>query len=271
MTSREGQLLLRGKVAVVTGAGSGIGAASASAFARNGAHVIAVDIDADAVGESVAAIRAVGGEAMARVADAGLPEDVEALYVFVEREFGRLDVVHNNHVWAESGVLGEISLEGFRRSLDVGLTSYFYSTKLALPLMLRQRGGSIINTASVCGLAGDYAIGAYNVLKAGVVNLSRATALDYAKFGIRCNAICPGPTATRAYAEALKERPELFEKTCAAVPMGRFAEPAEIADAVLFLASEMARFVTGHALVVDGGLTAWSGLPPLPQLGGSDL
>ena len=199
----------------------------------------------------------------ARVADASLPEDLEALYAFVEEEFGRLDVLHNNHVWAENGLLAEISLEGFRRSLEVGVTSYFYSTKLALPLMLREQRGSIVNTASVCGLAGDFSIGAYNVLKAGVVNLSRATALDYAKQGIRCNAICPGPTATRPYAEVLKTNPELLSQTVAAVPMGRFADPAEIADCVVFLASDMARFVTGHALVVDGGLMAWSGLPPV--------
>ncbi len=256
-------MLLKDRVAVVTGAGSGIGAATAVAFARHGARLVAVDIDGDSAAETEATIRAAGGEATARVADASVPDDLEALYAYVEQEFGRLDVLHNNHVWAENGQLAEISLDGFRRSLEVGVTSYFYSTKLALPLMLRQQRGSIVNTASVCGLAGDYALSAYNVLKAGVVNLSRATALDYAKHGIRCNAICPGPTATRPYAEVLEKSPELLEQTCAAVPMGRFADPAEIADCVVFLASDLARFVTGHALVVDGGLTAWTGLPPV--------
>jgi meso-butanediol dehydrogenase/(S,S)-butanediol dehydrogenase/diacetyl reductase len=166
-------------------------------------------------------------------------------------------------MWAENGPLAEISLDGFRRSLEVGVTSYFYSTQLALRLMLPNQRGAIVNTASICGLAGDYAVGAYNVLKAGVVNLSRATALDYAKQGIRCNAVCPGPTYTKPYQELEQTHPELVQQTRDVVPMGRLAEPAEIADAVVFLASDLARFVTGTTLVVDGGLSAWTGLPPV--------
>jgi meso-butanediol dehydrogenase/(S,S)-butanediol dehydrogenase/diacetyl reductase len=256
-------VLLEDRVAVVTGGGSGIGAATAAAFARHGAHVVVVDLDGDAAAASESAIRAAGGDARAYVADASRPEDLEELYGYVGREFGRLDVLHNNHVWSEKGGVGEVSLDGFRRSLDVGVTSYFHSSKLALRLMLPRRAGAIVNTASVCGLAGDYSIAAYNVLKAGVVNLSRSIALDYAQSGIRCNCVCPGPTATRPYEEMRVQDPDMWQRTCDAVPMGRLAEPAEIADAVLFLASDMARFVTGTALVVDGGLSAWSGLPAL--------
>ncbi len=256
-------MLLSERIALVTGAGSGIGEATALAFARHGARVIAVDIDGASASTTVEAIRAAGGDAIARTADASRSDELEALFGYVEREHGRLDVLHNNHVWAENGTLADVTLDGFRRSLEVGVTSYFYATKLAIPLMLAHGGGAIVNTASVCGLAGDFGIGPYNVLKAAVVNLSRATALDYAKQGIRCNAICPGPTATRPYARVLETNPELLAKTCDAVPMGRFADPAEIADCVVFLASDMASFVTGHALVVDGGLLAWTGLPPV--------
>ena len=248
---------------MVTGAGSGIGRATATAFAAHGARVVVVDLDAEGAQATEESIRAEGGEAFARTADASLPEDLEALYSYVEQDFGTLDVLHNNHMWAENGQLAEISLDGFRRSLEVGVTSYFYSTQLALRLMLPRRRGAIVNTASICGLAGDYSVGAYNVLKAGVVNLSRATALDYAKQGIRCNAVCPGPTSTKPYQELNETHPELVQQTRDVVPMGRLAEPEEIADAVVFLASDLARFVTGTTLVVDGGLSAWTGLPPV--------
>jgi meso-butanediol dehydrogenase/(S,S)-butanediol dehydrogenase/diacetyl reductase len=255
-------MLLEDKVAIVTGGGAGIGAAAARAFAAHGARVVVVDVNADAASGTESAIRAAGHDARAHVADAADTDELDGLYARVEAEFGRLDIVHHNHVWAENGELADVSLEGFRRSLEVGLTSYFASTQRAVKAMLPRRSGAIVNTASICGLAGDYSVGAYNVLKAGVVNLSRATALDYADRGIRCNAVCPGPTLTRPYEELRESHPEFYERTCAVVPMGRLADPAEIADAVVFLASDLARFVTGTTLVVDGGLSAWTGLPP---------
>ena len=154
------------------------------------------------------------------------------------------------------------SLDGFRRSLDVGVTSYFYSAKLALPLMLRRSAGAIVNTASVCGLAGDYSIAAYNVLKAGVVNLTRSIALDYARAGSGATACARGRPRHDRTTSCASPIPTSGSATCDVIPMGRLAEPAEIADAVVFLASDLARFVTGTALVVDGGLSAWTGLPP---------
>lgn len=258
-------MLLEDKVAVVTGGGAGIGAATATAFARHGAHVVIVDVDGDAATTTESAIRADGGDARRHVADCSHPEDLEALYDWVAAEFGRLDVVHNNHVWAANGLIADVSLDDFRRSLEVGVTSFFYSTKLALRVMLPRQRGAIVNTASVCGLAGDFGISAYNVLKAGVVNLTRATALDYADQGIRCNAVCPGPTLTKPYVELRDNNPAAFARTVSVVPMGRFAEPSEIADGVVFLASDLSRFVTGTTLVIDGGLSAWTGLPRLPH------
>jgi meso-butanediol dehydrogenase/(S,S)-butanediol dehydrogenase/diacetyl reductase len=261
-------MLLEDKVALITGGGAGIGAATARTFVEHGARVVVADHDAVAAEATEAELRSAGGDVRARVVDAAEPDELESLFDFVESEYGRLDVLHNNHMWAENGALADISLEGFRRSLDVGVTSYFYATKLAIRLMVPQGSGAIVNTASVCGLQGDYGLSAYNVMKAGVVNLSRATALDYARHGIRCNAVCPGPTLTKAYADLRAEKPEVFGRTADAVPMRRFAQPSEIADAIVFLASDMASFVTGATLVVDGGLTAWTGLPPLADLRG---
>jgi meso-butanediol dehydrogenase/(S,S)-butanediol dehydrogenase/diacetyl reductase len=261
-------MLLQDKVALITGGGAGIGAATAKAFTEHGARVIIADSDADAAAATESEIRAAGGDVRSRVVDASSPDELDALFDFVDAEFGRLDVLHNNHMWAEGGRLDEISLEGFRRSLDVGLTAYFYATKLATRLMVPRGSGAIVNTASVCGLQADYGLSAYNVMKAGVINLSRATALDFALSGIRCNAVCPGPTLTKPYAELREREPDRYGRTAAAVPMRRFGETSEVADVIVFLASDMASFVTGTTLVVDGGLTAWTGLPPLADLRG---
>jgi meso-butanediol dehydrogenase/(S,S)-butanediol dehydrogenase/diacetyl reductase len=261
-------MLLEDKVSLITGGGAGIGAATAKAFAEHGARVIIADSDAAAAEATASAIREAGGDVRAHVVDASVPDELDALFEHIGTEFGRLDVLHNNHMWAEGGRLDEISLDGFRRSLDVGVTSYFYATKLAARLMMPRGRGAIVNTASVCGLQADYGLSAYNVMKAGVINLSRATALDYAQHGIRCNAVCPGPTLTKPYADLRANEPEKFGRTAGVVPMRRFGEPSEIADAIVFLASDMASFVTGTTLVVDGGLLAWTGLPPLSDLRG---
>jgi meso-butanediol dehydrogenase/(S,S)-butanediol dehydrogenase/diacetyl reductase len=257
--------LLDGRVALVTGAGSGIGAATAHAFAANGARLIVVDIDAEAAAATSSSIAAAGGVAVAHGADAAAPEEIERVLANVDQHFGRLDVLHNNHVWFENGDVEHVSLDGFRRSLDVGLTSYMFTIKTAMPMLLRN-GGSIINTSSVCGLGGDYGLTAYDTLKAGVIGLTRSVAVDYASRGVRCNAICPGPTLTPPYRMMQEQRPELLAATRTAVPMGRFAEPSEIAGTAVFLASDLASYVTGTTLVVDGGLSAWTALPPVPAM-----
>lgn len=255
------------KVAVITGGGSGIGAATARAFTREGARVVIADIDEKA-GDAVAReIRDAGGTIDFRLADAADPADLEQLIAFATSTHGRLDVLHNNHVSFEPGRIGDLTLDGFRRSLDVGLTSYWYATKLALVPMLAQGRGSIVNTASVSGLAGDYGLGAYNVLKAGVVNLSRVTGIEYARRGIRCNAVCPGPIATPPIDRLHDASPEIWSDIRDAIPMGRYGRAEEIADVVLFLASDEAAFVTGTHIVADGGLFAHSGMPPIGGLG----
>ncbi|MCW0215806.1 MAG: SDR family oxidoreductase [Pseudonocardia sp.] len=258
---------LDGKVAVITGGGSGIGAATARTFAREGARVVIADIDeksGDAVAEEIAAA---GGTVDFRPCDASRPEEIEALIAFAVDTHGTLDVLHNNHVSFESGRVGDLSLDGFRRSLDASLTAYWYAIKCALVPMVAQGRGSIVNTASVSGLAGDYGLGAYNVLKAGIVNLSRVTGIEYARKGVRCNAVCPGPIGTPPIERLHDAAPQIWTDIREAIPMGRYGLAQEIANVVLFLASDESSFVTGSHVVADGGLHAHSGMPPIGGLG----
>jgi meso-butanediol dehydrogenase/(S,S)-butanediol dehydrogenase/diacetyl reductase len=258
---------LDGRVAVITGGGSGIGAATARAFTREGARVVIADIDEKAAKTVAHEIHAAGGTIDALHADASDPAEIERIIGFATEKHGTLDVLHNNHVSFEPGRVGDLTLDGFRRSLEVGLTSYWYAIKCALVPMLAQGGGSIVNTASVSGLAGDFGLGAYNVLKAGVVNLSRVTGIEYARKGIRCNAVCPGPIGTPPIERLHDAAPQIWEDIREAIPMGRYGKAEEIANVVLFLASDEAAFVTGTHIVADGGLWAHSGMPPIGGLG----
>jgi meso-butanediol dehydrogenase/(S,S)-butanediol dehydrogenase/diacetyl reductase len=254
---------LKDKVALISGSGSGIGEATAKTFAREGAAVVVVDLNEEGGNRVVGEIRKAGGTAEFTRANAGRPSEIEAMIKFATNKFGRLDVLHNNAIWMESGRIGDLSLEGWQRTLDVGLTAYWYATKIALGVMLAQKRGSIVNTASVSGLAGDYTLGAYNAVKAGVVNITRVTGIEYARKGIRCNAVCPGPILTPPLKRVGESRPDIFSKIREAIPMGRYGAPEEIANVVLFLASDEASFVTGAYIVADGGLWAHSGMPSL--------
>jgi meso-butanediol dehydrogenase/(S,S)-butanediol dehydrogenase/diacetyl reductase len=254
---------LKDKIALITGAGSGIGEATAKTFAREGATVAIVDLNEDGGNRVVSEIRKAGGSAEFFRADIGVPAEIERMIKFARDRFGRLDVLHNNAIFTTVGRIGEISLEGWQKTLDVGLTAYWYATKCALELMVPAGKGAIVNTASVSGLAGDYTLGAYNAVKAGVVNITRVTGIEYARKGIRCNAVCPGPIATPPLLRMEDARPEIVARIREAIPMGRLGEPQEIANVVLFLASDEASFVTGAFFVADGGLWAHSGMPSL--------
>ena len=258
---------LQDKIALITGAGSGIGEATAKTFAREGATVVIVDID-DAHGQRVVEeIRQAGGHADYTHADIDEPAQIERMIRFAIERFGRLDVLHNNALFTVIGRIGDLTLEGWKKTLDVSLTGYWYATKLALEPMLRQGKGAILNTASVSGLAGDYTLGVYNAVKAGVVNLSRVTGIEYARKGIRCNAICPGPILTPPLQRLGESQPDVFARIKEAIPMGRYGEPQEVANVALFLASDEASFVTGAFIVADGGLWAHSGMPSLSGQG----
>ena len=254
---------LKDKVALITGAGSGIGEATAKTFAREGATIIVVDIDEAGGNRVVDDIRTAHGTAEFYRADCGEPAEIEQMIAFATERFGRLDVLHNNALFTVVDRIGDITLEGWKKTLDVSLTGYWYAIKIALGPMLKQGKGAIINTASVSGLAGDYTLGAYNAVKAGVVNISRVTGIEYARKGIRCNAICPGPILTPPLKQLGEAKPDVFARIREAIPMGRYGEPQEIANVALFLASDEASFVTGAYFVADGGLWAHSGMPSL--------
>jgi meso-butanediol dehydrogenase/(S,S)-butanediol dehydrogenase/diacetyl reductase len=252
---------LKNKVALISGSGSGIGEATAKRLAQEGAAVVVVDLNEEGARRVAEEIRGAGGTAEALKANIAVPSDVEGMINFAVDKFGQLDILHNNAVRLYTGRVGEMPLEHFRKTVEVGLTSYFYSTQCALKVMVPRGTGSIINTGSVSGLFGDYGLGAYNAIKAGVINLTRATAIEYARKGIRCNAVCPGSIRTPPIIKQIQASRDGGKSMEQAVPMGRYGEPIEIANVVLFLASDESSYVTGAYIVADGGITAHTGFP----------
>lgn len=257
-----------GKAGLVTGAGSGIGRATAIGFAQRGGAVAVVDINGENANKVAAEITAAGGKALAIVADVTQPADIDIMIGRTTSAFGRLDFLHNNAFGmpvAQTSTqvasrAADVADEVWNHMLDVGLTAVFRAMKKAIPVMRAQGGGAIVNTASISGLRADYGIAAYNAAKAGVINLTRVVAIEYARAGIRANCICPGAIATPLLAPAL-EAPGFADKFNEVIPMGRLGQPEEIANVVLFLASDLASFVTGAAFVADGGQTAKTGSP----------
>ena len=256
-----------GKVGLITGAGSGIGRATAVGFAQRGGTVVVADVNGDSVNAVAGEIAALGGTASAIVADMTNPADIDAMVAHAVEKFGRLDVLHNNAFGVPSTLRqnrlarsADIDQAVWDYTIQVGLTAVMQATRAALPIMLRQGGGAIVNTASISGLFADYGIAAYNVMKAGVINLTRVVAVEYAPHGIRCNCVCPGAIDTPLLQRSFSI-PGFADATKAAIPMGRLGKPEEMANVVLFLASDLASYVTGSAFVADGGLTAKTGIP----------
>lgn len=247
------------KSVLVTGAGSGIGAATARRFSALGAHVALI-------GRTGAKLEAVARELPSErtlVIAADVAEEPAirgAIEQTVER-FGGLDTLVNNAGVARMGAADAVSLEDWATVMAVNASGVFYASRAALPY-LKARGGSIVNTASVSGVRGDWGLAAYDASKGAVVNLTRAMALDHGAEGVRINAVAPSLTRTEMTA-GLMESEALLAKFAERIPMGRAAEPEEVADAILFLASEAARFVNGVILPVDGGLSAANGQPKI--------
>jgi NAD(P)-dependent dehydrogenase (short-subunit alcohol dehydrogenase family) len=241
---------------LVTGAGSGIGRAAARLFAQEGGRVVVVDQDENEAQATVTSIREAGGEALAVGADVSREADCRGMVERALAAYGRLHVAFNNAGIGASGfAVADEEEVTWSRLIDVNLKGIFLAMKYEIPAMVRAGGGAIVNTASVAGLVGERGIGAYSASKHGVVGLTRTAALDYIGQGVRINAVCPGATRPRILANWFQD-PKVESFILSRHPIGRIAEPEEIARAVLFLASDDASFVVGQALAVDGGLTA---------------
>ena len=246
---------LEGRVAVITAGGAGIGAATARRFAREGARLVVADLSGRRAETVAGAIVADGGTARSLKMDAADPDGVQAAVRLALDAYGRLDVMINNAGLAEVAPLDEISLEGWNRVLAVTLTGTFLGMKYCLPVMRRQGGGAIVNTASISGTAGDYGLSSYNAAKAGVINLTRSAAIENARHGIRVNCVCPGLIDTEM-ADWIRHDEEALTQWASRLPAGRMGTPEEIADGVAFLASDNATYLHGSVLMVDGGGTA---------------
>jgi NAD(P)-dependent dehydrogenase (short-subunit alcohol dehydrogenase family) len=249
--------LLQGKVALVTGGGSGIGRASSLAFAREGAKVVVADVAVEGGEETVKLIKQAGGEALFVKADVSKAAEVEALVNAAISTFGRLDCAHNNAgIEGAAATTVNYSAEAWDRVIAINLTGVWLCMKYEIPQMLKTGGGAIVNTASTAGLVGYKGGSAYVASKHGVVGLSKTAALEYAKAGIRVNAVCPGAIDTPMMGRITNHRADWAAKMASSEPVGRMAQPSEIAEVVVWLCSDAASFVTGHALAADGGITA---------------
>ena len=249
---------LQGKAALVTGAGAGIGRASALALAREGAALCVSDINAKGADETARLITDAGGQAIARRCDVTKRADAQAMVAATVTAFGRLDAAVNN-----AGISGrfhqrlhEADDETFERVIDVNLRGVWHCMKAELPPMLAQGSGAIVNIASVAGLIGAPKAADYTASKHAVVGITKSAALDYAKSGIRVNAVCPAYTDTAMVQGAIAGNPLMATIMTRAIPMGRLGRAEEIAEAVVWLCSDASSFVTGHSLVLDGGLVA---------------
>jgi len=251
-----------GQVAVVTGAGSGIGKACALRFAQEGANVLCLDVN-DSNNEAAAQeCRQYGVEALAMHCDVTREEDIERAVQTAMERWGRIDVLVAAAGIYRGAPLPEVSLKQWQLVIDVNLTGVFLSNRAVAPIMMKQRSGSIINISSMAGKTSWPASAEYSASKSGVIGLTRSVAMELAPYGATANAVCPGNTrtemveyvaATIAAREGIspEEWLSLRAKDC---PMGRFAEPWEIAGVVAFLASEDSRYLTGQAIEVDGGM-----------------
>jgi NAD(P)-dependent dehydrogenase (short-subunit alcohol dehydrogenase family) len=244
--------LLDGKIAVITGAGSGMGLCTARLFYAEGASLVLADVS----GKEQQVAAELGPKAVAITANVARAADVKAMIDLAVEKFGGLDILCN--IAGISGTLvplADSTEENFNQLIDVNLRGVFLTMKNAIPRMIERGGGTIVNIASTAAIIGTPQLAAYAASKAGVVALTRAAAVEYGKLGIRVNAICPGVIETPMMKAGVAVNPGVVEYLKGLVPMGRIGQPEEIANPVLFLASEMSSYMTGAVLPVEGGQT----------------
>jgi NAD(P)-dependent dehydrogenase (short-subunit alcohol dehydrogenase family) len=246
-----------GKVALVTGAGAGIGRATALTFADKGAKVVVADFAVEAGEETVKMINDGGGEAIFVKADVSQATDVEALVNKTIETYGRLDCAANN-AGISGPIVASIDLEedDWNRVVNIDLKGVWLCMKYEIPQMIKQGSGSIVNTASMAGIVGFPSQAPYVASKHGVIGLTKSAALEYGTQNIRVNAVCPGVIHTSMVDSVVEAIPDIIDILNQQAPVGRIGQPQEVAECISWLCSDAASFVTGHALVVDGGYVA---------------
>jgi len=255
MTVNQSVLSLEGKVAIVTGASRGLGKTMALALARAGADVVAADVTREGIDEAASAIRALGRRSLAILTDVSNYGAVEHMVDRTMGELGRIDVLVNNAGIAINKPLLETTEEEWRRVLDVNLNAMFFCAKLAGGHMVAQRKGKIINVASMLGFVGGSNLGSYCVSKGGVIQLTRALAVEWARHNVNVNAIAPGYFMTEMNEQARKDQ-KTADALLRRIPLHRFARPEELDFLVVYLASDASDFMTGETIVIDGGQLA---------------
>jgi len=249
--------ILDQKVAFITGAGSGIGRATSIIFAREGARLLLADVAEAGGNETLRMVKDMGADAFFLRTDVSKSQDVDAAVAKAVETFGRLDCAFNNAGIGGAGKLThEYSEEEWNRVLAVNLTGVWLCMRAEITQMLKHGGGAIVNTSSIMGLTGAIRVPAYTAAKHGVAGLTKAAALEYGRHGIRINAVCPAPIYTPLLMSAFKKRPDMEERYARSEPMKRLGQPEEVGEAVAWLCSERASYVTGLPMPIDGGYMA---------------
>ena len=246
-----------GKVCLITGAGSGIGRAASLAFAKHGATIIVTDVAIEGGKETVEMVERAGGKAEFIRVNVSKSAEVDQMVEQVVKKHGRLDIAINNAgIGGPWGRLSDITFADWDRLMDINLSGVFYCMKAELTAMAEMKTGVIINVSSIAGLRGLAHSSAYSATKHAVIGLTKSAALEYARANIRINAVCPAFTRSPLFDKMFEIDPSYQEKLLRNIPMRRYGEPGDIADAMVWLASEDASFVTGQCLPLDGGMTA---------------
>lgn len=246
-----------GKVCLITGAGSGIGRAASLAFAKNGAHIIVTDVAIEGGEETVRMVERAGGKAEFMKVNVSKSAEVDQMVEKVVKQHGKLDIAINNAgIGGPWGRLSDITFADWDRLMDINLSGVFYCMKAELTAMAEMKTGAIINVSSIAGLRGLAHSSAYSASKHAVIGLTKSAALEYARANIRINAVCPAFTRSPLFDKMFEIDPSYQEKLLRNIPMRRYGQPDDIADAMVWLASDDASFVTGQCLPLDGGMTA---------------
>jgi NAD(P)-dependent dehydrogenase (short-subunit alcohol dehydrogenase family) len=251
-------MILQDRVAIVTGAGSGIGEAGAAIMAREGAHVVLADKDAGRAEQAAARIREVGGSAEALVLDVTDDGALQSGIASIAQRHGRIDILHNHAGAQVAGDLEQVEVSGFDRSWGLNVRAHFMAARFVMPVMRKAGRGVILNTSSSSGVLYDREMIAYTTTKHAVIAMTRQMAGDFARHGVRVNALCPGWVDTPfndPFIAQMGGREAIEAYIAGKVPMGRWADVSEIAEPILFLVSDRSSYMTGQVLVVDGGET----------------